>query len=175
VNTLVVHASKYGSAQRYAEWIGEALGAPVTSIDEVKSQRLASRDTVVLCSPIYGPQLRGSRDLRRAMELETATRWVLVTVGLSDPVLSTKRDELVASKFSPELRQRLTVMHVRGAMDRDRLNVVERSALSVVRRSLKAKQERTTDEQAMLDVLELRRVDFTDRAAVAAVVEACLG
>ncbi|GAA3537366.1 hypothetical protein AFL01nite_12050 [Aeromicrobium flavum] len=175
MTTLVVHASKYGSAQRYAEWIGEALGAPVAAVDDVTPQRLAAQGTVVFCASIYGPQLRGIGDLRRAMELETATRWVLVTVGLSDPALSTKRDELVASKLSPELRDRLAVRHVRGALDRDRLSLLERSMMAAIRRSLKAKQERTTEEQAMLDALEPRRVDFCDRSAVDGVVEACLG
>lgn len=171
----MVHASKYGSAQRYAAWVGEALGAPVLPVDEVTPQRMAAQGTVVFCSPIYGPRLRGSRDLRRAMELETATRWVLVTVGLSDPAMTANRDELVAAKLTPELRERLAVVHVRGAMDRDRLNLLERMTMAAIRRRLRAKRQRTSVEQAMLDALEPRRVDFTDRAAVAPVVEACLG
>ncbi|GAA2083410.1 hypothetical protein IDH50_05250 [Aeromicrobium tamlense] len=172
---LVVHASKYGSAELYASWIGEALGAPVAAADEVTPQQLAATDVVVLCGAIYGPTLRGSSLLRKAMELGTATRFVLVTVGLSDPGITTKRDELVASKLPDELRERLEVVHVRGAMDRSRLSLVERSMMSTIRRGLAVKRDRTAEEQAMLDALTPDSIDLTDRAAVATVVEACLG
>ncbi|MFH7322683.1 flavodoxin domain-containing protein [Aeromicrobium sp. JJY06] len=172
---LVVHASKYGSAELYASWIGEALGAPVAAADEVTPEQLVGSDVVVLCGAIYGPTLRGSSLLRKAMELGTATRFVLVTVGLSDPALTTKRDELVASKLPAELRERLEVVHVRGAMDRSRLSLVERSMMSTIRRGLAVKRDRTAEEQAMLEALTPDSIDLTDRAAVATVVEACLG
>ncbi|MET1132107.1 MAG: flavodoxin domain-containing protein [Aeromicrobium sp.] len=174
MKTLVVHASKYGSTERYAEWIGEALGASVMADDEVSPEQLAAHETVAFCSAIYGPTLRGSRLLRRGMELFTDTRWVLMTVGLSDPALTTKRDELVAAKFPPDLRDRLVVAHVRGAMDRHRLSLVERSMMSAIRRGLAAKRSRTAEEQAMLEALQPDRIDLTDRAAVAVVVDACL-
>lgn len=171
----MVHASKYGSTQRYAEWIGEALGAPVKPVDEITAHELAQQDAVVFCSAIYGPALRGIADLRRAMELGTSTRWVLATVGLSDPELSTRRDELVAAKFSPPLRERLSVIHLRGAMDRSRLSVLERSMMATIRRSLSAKVKRTPEDEAMLAALRPTAIDLTDRAAIDAVVEACLG
>lgn len=170
----MVHASKYGSTERYAEWIGEALGAAVAADDEVSPEQLAAHDTVAFCSAIYGPTLRGSSLMRRGMELFSETRWVLVTVGLSDPALTTKRDELVAAKFPADLRERMEVAHLRGAMDRHRLSLVERSMMSTIRRGLAAKRSRTAEEQAMLEALEPDRIDLTDRAAVAGVVEACL-
>ncbi|MFS0885921.1 flavodoxin domain-containing protein [Aeromicrobium sp. 179-A 4D2 NHS] len=172
--SLVVHASKYGSARRYAEWIGEGLAAPVVAADGVRADRLAAEDLVVLCAAIYGPQLRGSDLLRDAMRQGTATRFVLVTVGLSDPALTTKRDELVAAKLDAPLRERLEVVHLRGAMDRDRLTFVERSMMAGIRTALAAKRDRTAEDQAMLDVLEPVRVDLTDRAAIAPVLETCL-
>lgn len=172
--TLVVHASKYGSARQYAEWIGEGLGAPVVAADETSADRLAGEDVVVLCAAIYGPQLRGGDLLRDAMKKATATRFVLVTVGLSDPALTSKRDELVAAKLDAPLRERLEVVHLRGAMDRSRLSFVERSMMAGIRRALAAKRDRTPEDQAMLDVLEPARVDLTDRAAIAPVLETCL-
>ncbi|WP_286930855.1 MULTISPECIES: flavodoxin domain-containing protein [Aeromicrobium] len=175
MKALVVHASKYGSSERYAEWIGEALGASVVADDEVSPEQMAAQDTVAFCAAIYGPSLRGSSLLRQAMELSSATRWVLVTVGLSDPALTTKRDELVATKFPADLRERMAVAHLRGAMDRHRLSLVERTMMSTIRRGLAAKRARTAEEQAMLEALEPDRIDLTDRAAVAGVVEACLG
>lgn len=172
--SLVVHASKYGSAQRYAEWIGEAIGAPVVAADDVSEEQLAAEDLVVLCGAIYGPTLRGSDLVCRAMQRGTDTRWILVTVGLSDPAVTTKRDELVESKFAPELRDRLHVFHLRGAMNRDRLNLMEKSVMGGLRRALAAKRDRSVEDQAMLDVLERDPVDLTDRSAIAPVVEACL-
>lgn len=171
---LVVHASKYGSAQRYAEWIAESLGAPVVASSEVDAEGLTAEDLVVFCASIYGPKLRDCSILQDAIKRGSQTRWVLVTVGLSDPSLSTKRDELVASKFDADLRQRLEVVHLRGAMDRDRLSLVEKSLMAGIRTALAAKRDRTAEDDAMLAVLEPASVDLTDRAAIAPVVEACL-
>lgn len=169
-----MHASKYGSAKRYAEWIAEALDAPVAGAGEVSPRQLAEQDLVVFCAAIYGPMLRDSGVLKDAMQIGSPTRWVLVTVGLSDPDLSTKRDDLVAAKFDASLRDRLEVFHLRGAMHRDRLNVVERSMMAGVRKALAGKRDRTPDDQAMLEVLEQPGIDFTDRAAIAPIVESCL-
>lgn len=171
---VIVHASKYGSAARYAAWIGEALGAPVVAEGEVTAEQLAASDVVVMCAAIYGPTLRGSGLLRQAMELGTDARFVLVTVGLSDPELTSKRDELVAAKIPARLRERLEVVHVRGAMDRSRLSLVEKSMMSTIRRGLAAKRDRNPEEQAMLEALTPASIDLTDRTAVDAVVEACL-
>jgi len=171
----VVHASKYGSTERYAEWIGEALEAPVVAAQDTSPEQLAEQELVVFCAAVYGPSLRDSAELRKAMEHGTATRWVLVTVGLSDPAITTRRDELVAAKFPLDLRERLRVVHLRGAMDRQRLSFVDRSLMRTIRAGLSAKPARTEEEQAMLDALEPSRVDFTDRAAVDLVLAACAG
>lgn len=173
MSTLVVHASKYGSSQRYAEWIGEAISAPVVAVGDASPDQLAAQEIVVFCAAIYGPMLRGSGELRQAMERDSVTRWVLVTVGLSDPALTTKRDELVASKFPVPLRDRLEVVHLRGAMDRERLTLLERSMMTTIRKALSVKRDRTPEDQAMLDVLEPASVDLTDRAAIEPVVD-CL-
>lgn len=170
MSTVVVHASKYGSAQRYAERIGRALGAPVVDHLHTDPQGLAEHDLVVFCAAIYGPSLRGSTELREAMEVGTDTRWVLVTVGLSEPNLTTKRDELVRAKFSPELLGRLAVVHLRGAMDRDALTFVDRSMMATIRRGLAAKSNRSDEEQAMLDVLEPAQVDFVETTSLDDVV-----
>lgn len=171
---LVVHASKYGSAQRYAEWIAESLGAEVAASGDVDPERLAAQDVVVFCAAIYGPMLRDCSILRDAMQIGGETRWLLVTVGLSDPALSSKRDELVTSKFDDALRDRMEVAHLRGAMDRERLNLMEKSVMAGLRTALAAKRDRTAEDEAMLEVLEPVRVDLTDRAAIAPVVESCL-
>lgn len=172
MSKLVVHASKYGSAQRYAEWIADAISAPVVAVDDVTPEEVSTHDVVVFCCSIYGPLLRGSGELREAMERESSTRWVLVTVGLSDPGLSDKRDELVAAKLPVQLRDRLGVFHVRGAMDRSRLTFVERSLMATIRKALAAKRDRTPEDQAMLDVLEPANVDLTDPEAIEPVLAA---
>lgn len=173
MNTLVVHASKYGSTQQYAEWIATRLGAPVVDSHATSPEDMAAADLVVFCAAIYGPSLRDSVELRRAMEIASATRWILVTVGLSDPDLTDKRDALVDGKFPPPLRDRLRVFHLRGAMDRDRLTFVDRSMMATIRRGLAAKNQRTQEEAAMLAALEPERVDFVDRAALDPVLDAC--
>lgn len=169
----MVHASKYGSTQRYAEWIAAHLRAPVVDSHATSPEEMAALDLVVFCAAIYGPSLRESVELRRAMEIGSPTRWVLVTVGLSDPDLTDKRDALVDGKFPAPLRDRLRVFHLRGAMDRDRLTFVDRSMMATIRRGLAAKTQRTEEEEAMLAALEPARVDFVDRAELEPVLDAC--
>lgn len=170
MSTLVVHASKYGSTERYARWIGEALEAPVVGSHAITPSGLAEHDVVVFCSAIYGPSLRDCVELRRAMELGSDTRWVLVTVGLSDPEVSTRRDDLVAAKFTEDQLARLTVFHLRGAMNRDRLTFVDRSMMATIRAALAAKSEPSAEDLSMLQVLEPERVDLTSRSGVEDIV-----
>ncbi len=45
---LVLYKSKYGSTKQYAQWIGEALQAPVRSVDDVRDAELKDATTVII-------------------------------------------------------------------------------------------------------------------------------
>ena len=52
-NILIIYKSKYGAAREYAQLLGKALNTAPVSIDQARSQMVASADTIILCGGIY--------------------------------------------------------------------------------------------------------------------------
>ncbi len=53
MNGIIVYRSKYGASKKYAEWLAEETGFRCVSIKEVKTDELASCDTVIVGGGIY--------------------------------------------------------------------------------------------------------------------------
>ena len=72
-NILIIYKSKYGAAREYAQLLGKALNTAPVSIDQARSQMVASADTIILCGGIYA----SSKENRRRFlqwELHPTTR-----------------------------------------------------------------------------------------------------
>ena len=51
--TIVLYKSKYGSAQRYAQWIAEDINADLYDASNAKPEELLKYDTVVFGGSLY--------------------------------------------------------------------------------------------------------------------------
>ena len=64
-NILIIYKSKYGAAREYAQLLGKALNTAPVSIDQARSQMVASADTIILCGGIYASSIAGLSFLKK--------------------------------------------------------------------------------------------------------------
>jgi len=50
---VVVYKSKYGSSEKYAKWIAEALSADIFKSNEIKPDKLEAYTTIIYCGGLY--------------------------------------------------------------------------------------------------------------------------
>ena len=142
---LVAYGSKHGATAEIAERIGKelrgaGLEADVLAAKEVKD--LSGYEAVVLGSGLYiGAWVKGAANLlkKRADELARMPVWLFSSgpTGTGDP------EKLVEGKVFParleEARDRVKPRGHRlfhGAIDRDRLGMLERQAIKMVKAPL---------------------------------------
>ncbi len=57
--TIVIYKSKYGSAKRYAEWIGEELSCPVKELKTMDGSELSDYSTVIYGGGVHAGGIEG--------------------------------------------------------------------------------------------------------------------
>ena len=82
---IVTYSSKYGSTQKYAKWIGEALSCEVKDIKDIPSGMLQNYDVIIHGGGLYAGgvsgmkqfHFRGGIDYSRLSLIHRAMMWML--------------------------------------------------------------------------------------------------
>ena len=164
-SAAVIYQSKYGSAKQYAEWIAQALDAPLFERGRVKPPQLLDYDLVIYGGGVYAGSIAGV-DL---VAKNPCKNLILFTVGLFDPQTADYTDLLKA--LPAEKRQTAKVFHLRGGLDRQKLGLVHKGIMAVVKKTLAKKDPSllSNEDKAMLESLG-GKVDYTDKDSIAPLV-----
>jgi len=162
---VVVYKSKYGTTKRYAEWVAEALGAPLFESAEIKSSQLNDYDVVVYGGGLYA----GIVDGAKLVTENFSKTLVLFTVGLFDPKV-TDYAPILAKTFKPE--QNVKAFHFRGGIDYTKLNFLHKGMMAFVKREADNKRpdQRTSNDASIIETYN-KEVDFSDKATIEPLVE----
>lgn len=171
-NTAVVFQSKYGSTAKYAAWIAEEAGADLFKADEVKVEQLQDYQTIVYCGGLYGGGILGFSLIKKNYPKLNGKKLIVVAVGAT-----TKSDEAVtdikAKNFTVEMQGKAELFLLRGGFNYPKMNWLDRFLMYMLMKSIQSKkpEERDEDSRGILATYG-RVVDFTDRSAIAPVLEA---
>lgn len=113
----VVYATEYGSAEQYARWIGQELGADVYEIHQVYKEKLETYRTVIYGGGLYYGRIKGFSRLKRLYPYFRESNLVVFTVGLT-PLDQTKiLKNVEESNLSQEMKKKVRVFHLKGRID----------------------------------------------------------
>ena len=146
MNAILIYASCYGSARRYAEELSRRTGWPAVSFKDMPD--LAGYDTVVHMGGLYAEKLMGLKKTVKA--LPEGARLIVVTVGLGDPSSPEAADRLKANvKKALPAGLEAECFHLRGAMDMEKLSfrhkMMIKGFLAVMSRTAAGKEGGMTD------------------------------
>lgn len=176
MNPIVIYQSKYGATERYARWIAEALSCPCRERKSLAPDELSSYDTVIYGGGLYAGGVSGIRLLTAHWEKLRTKRLLLFTCGLADPSDPDNVAHIrggLSKVLSPEMREHISLFHLRGGIDYRKLNLLHRAMMWMLCRSLKKKDPHTlrAEDQELLRTYG-KSVDFTDRTAIAPILAA---
>jgi len=105
----VIYKSKYGTTKRYAQWIAQALDAPIFDASSIQPSQLSNYDTVIYGGGLYARGIDGVKLVTESFDKTL----VLFTVGLADPKI-TDYTPILEKTFTPEQLSKIKVFHLRG-------------------------------------------------------------
>ena len=168
----VVYATKYGSTQRYAQWIAEELGAELVSFEKADINQLALCDTVIFGSCVYAGRIQGINFMKNNRDTLEHTRLLIFTVGLTQPGDEVAYQQVLDKNFTEEERKGLQFFHFPGALDYKKMNFMERHMMRILKGSIKKKPEEKRNQMEAY-ILETYggKIDFTNRAYIEPLVK----
>ena len=160
---VITCTSIYGSSRRYADELGRRLGLPVLPAG---APECSDADIVVHFGGLYAGTMAGLR--KTACALCPSAYLTAVTVGIADPSVPSNADKIkgdVMKAVSDEVRNRMSVFHLRGAMDYSRMSLRHRTMMWMLCRWIRSKDTRTSEDEAVIGSYG-GSVDFVDFSAL---------
>ncbi|GAX46423.1 flavodoxin domain-containing protein [Pseudolactococcus reticulitermitis] len=158
-NIAVIYQSHYGTTQKYAEWIAQALDADLLNRKKVSVSDLSQYDMIIYGGGLYAGGLLG-------IDLVSKSKFkhlVVFTVGLADPKLMDYA-EIMAKAFQNQAYQPDQVYHFRGGIDYPKLSFLHRSLMTLLKKTVEKKSdsEISAEGKAILETYG-QKVDFIDK------------
>lgn len=172
---IVTYSSKYGSTQKYAKWIGEALSCEVKDIKSVRSGMLQNYDVIIHGGSLYAGGVSGMRQLIKLYPEIRDKKLILFTCGLADPTSpqNVMHIESSIAKAVPEdMYDHMKQFHFRGGIDYSRLSPVHRLMMWMLCQTMKKRgvDQLSDEDKLMLDTYG-KKIDFSDQSTIKMLVE----
>lgn len=159
IKIVVVYKSVYGTTKQYAQWIAEALGAPLFEASAMKPAQLMEYDVVVYGGGLYAGGIIGAKLVAK----HPSKALVVFTVGLATPG-HTDYSDIIEKHFTEAQLEKVRVFHLHGGMDYGKLGKVHRAMMAMKKKEVEKIPEaaRTSDDRELLETYG-KKVDFTNK------------
>lgn len=166
MKTVVIYRSRYGHTEKYAKWLSEKLNADSFEASQIKGLDFSVYDNIIYGGGLYAGGINGLKYFKEIFDDIIEKNIILFTVGLADPLVESNLEGIrshIERDFSPEMKERIKVFHLRGGIDYSNLGLLHKSMMMMLRKSVEKKSEndRTQEDTEMLKTYG-EKVDFTD-------------
>ena len=173
--TVVAFQSKYGSTQKYAEWIAEELSCHVFQRKNIKSTNLESYNTIIYGGGLYAGGVAGINIITKNFDKICNKNIIVFTCGLADPADKENTDHIKQSinkVFTDKMQSKIKVFHLRGAIDYSKLGFIHKAMMAMLRKMTLRKDYDSlrSEDKEMLDTYG-QVVDFTDKSTIMPIVD----
>ena len=171
----VVYKTKYGSTEKYANWIAQSVEADLFKAKETKIDALLSYDTVVYCGGLYAGGILGFSLIRKNFDKLSGKRVIVVAVGAT-----LQKEEAVKAvkgrNLPPAMLDKVPFFLLRGGLNYKRMHLSDRFLmyLQLLLSKSKKPEERDDDSKGVIGTYG-KVVDFTKKKSIEPVVRAIRG
>ncbi len=166
----VVYKSKYGSTEKYANWISDDLCADIYKVNQVKVNTLQGYDTIVYCGGLYVGGILGFSFIKKNYSKLREKKLIVVAVGAtlkkSDAV-----EEIRNHNLTDEMKGNVELFLLRGGLNYKKMNVIDRTLMYLLVKKLKKKNGELDNDSMGIIATYNKTVDFTNRDSIAPIIK----
>ncbi len=138
---IIIYKSKYGAAQKYAQWLQGMTGFPCIKTSDAVLNDILQYDTIILCSSIYASGIAGLPFLKKNIESLKNKKIAIFCVGAS-PYDESAFEEIKARNLTGNLKG-IPLFYGRGAWDLSKMSFMDRTICKMLQRSIARKDPDT--------------------------------
>lgn len=171
MNAIVIYKSKYGSTKAYAQWIAQELKCEAVDAKKVKADDLLSYDTIVYGGGLYAEVIAGVSLITKNIHKLEGKKIAVFSTGITPLDCRDYYDKLVLEKnFKPDMLDKIKVFNYLGKMILDELSLPHKTAIKALKKLMSGKENPSDMEKLLVELCDADG-DFTDREAIADLVE----
>lgn len=153
MNAVVVYTSKYGSTEKYAHWIAEALGCSAKKLSELSSKDLLIFDTIIYGGGLYAGRIAGFKKFLSKLRNADNKTLALYMVGLVNPKAQGVYSEIAEKNIPPKWKDQFEVFVFRGDQQFSQMSAIHKLMMRMPKSMAEKKplEQRTEDDQMFID------------------------
>ena len=153
MNPIVIYTSKYGSTEKYANWIAEALDCPAKKLKDIRPQDLTAYDTILYGGGLYASSISGFKTFLKKLGTAQNKTLILFMVGMANPALKEIYQQTADQNIPSEWKGRFKVFSLRGDLLFSKMSVIHKVMMQVPKSMTlkKPAAERTEDDNQFLE------------------------
>jgi len=169
MKTVVVYKSISGFTKKYAEWIAEELEADLLRLEKKDINILLKYDIIIYGGSLHAVGISGVNIIKNNLNKLRDKNIIIFTTGASLPkesIVSEVRD----SNFSVEEQKQIQFYFFRGGFDFNKLDLINKILMTLLKWKIKLKRHKTPDEKGMLAAYS-KPMDFTKKENIKELLE----
>ena len=169
MKTVVVYKSISGFTKKYAEWIAEKLEADLFRIEKINIDILLKYDIIIYGGSLHAVGISGVNIIKGNLNKLRDKNIIIFTTGASlakESIISEVRD----SNFSVEEQKQIQFYYFRGGFDFNKLNLINKILMTLLKWKIQLKRHKTPDEKGMLAAYS-KPMDFTKKENIKELLE----
>ena len=169
---IIIYTSKYGSTEKNANWLAEALKCPAKKLKSISSQELAAYDTIIYGGGLYAGGVAGFKKYLSYIGSAKDKKLILFMVGSTNPADKKTYAEVAERNIPAEWKERFQVFALHGDQLFSKMSVLHKLMMRVPKHRMEKvpEAERTGDMKRFLENFG-RDVIFTSREQIEPIIE----
>ena len=167
----IIYKSKYGSTEKYAQWISEEVKGDLFEHSKIDITDLMNYNTMVFGGGLYASGIAGIKFLTENYEKLKDKNIIVFTVGLASTDDKEVFVPIIEKNFTEEMIDNIKIFHLRGGIDYSELGFIHKAMMWGLKKVLSRKSpyEMTDDDKELLATYG-KKVDFMDRDSISPMV-----
>lgn len=167
MKTIVAYKSKSGYTKTYAEWIAQELGCDIK--ENAVLSDIIGYDTIICGGGMYAGGFNGAKLITNNLDKLSGKKIVMFAVG-SNPGREHEMMPFWNKVLTAGQQKSIGHFYLRGGFDFSKLTAGDKILMNMLKVRLLKKQERTEDEQGLLDSYDTP-VDFRKKENIIPLIE----
>ncbi|MBD3299749.1 MAG: hypothetical protein GF347_00160 [Candidatus Moranbacteria bacterium] len=137
MKNLIIYRSVYGSTKEYAQWIADAIGADIFSLEEAENVDLNNYENIVLGCGVYAGKIKIKKWIVSNWDkLKSKNKVVLFTTSGS-PAEEIKKEKMIERNLPKEILAKIRYFPLGGRMVIEDLNFFHKLIIKLLAKMTK--------------------------------------